>query len=238
MKRKKTAIMKKEGGRERSRDRRKIKMPEDGKMDQTKKVLCRVLMASLLVAAYFGKTCYIHRSYQEDIAKRVLRFHVLANSDSEEDQALKLKVRDAVGSYMAPKMKEASDVEDCERIVKENMQKITEAAEEVIREEGYDYTVTAQLGDAKFPVKTYGAYTFPAGTYEALNLVIGAGEGHNWWCVMYPNMCFSGGEYEIVGREAKEALEQALTPEEYASLMENKNYEVSFKYLTFLNKDR
>lgn len=238
MKRKKTAIMKKEGGRERSRDRRKIKMPEDGKMDQTKKVLCRVLMASLLVAAYFGKTCYIHRSYQEDIAKRVLRFHVLANSDSEEDQALKLKVRDAVGSYMAPKMKEASDVEDCERIVEENMQKITAAAEEVIREEGYDYTVTAQLGDAKFPVKTYGAYTFPAGTYEALNLVIGAGEGHNWWCVMYPNMCFSGEEYEVVDREAKEALQQALTPEEYASLMENKNYEVSFKYLTFLNKDR
>ena len=238
MKRKKTAIMKKEGGRERSRDRRKIKMPEDGKMDQTKKVLCRVLMASLLVAAYFGKTCYIHRSYQEDIAKRVLRFHVLANSDSEEDQALKLKVRDAVGSYMAPKMKEASDVEDCERIVEENMQKITAAAEEVIREEGYDYTVTAQLGDAKFPVKTYGAYTFPAGTYEALNLVIGAGEGHNWWCVMYPNMSFYGEEYEVVDREAKEALEQALTPEEYASLMENKNYEVSFKYLTFLNKDR
>ena len=230
--------MKKEGGRERSRDRRKIKMPEDGKMDQTKKVLCRVLMASLLVAAYFGKTCYIHRSYQEDIAKRVLRFHVLANSDSEEDQALKLKVRDAVGSYMAPKMKEASDVEDCERIVEENMQKITAAAEEVIREEGYDYTVTAQLGDAKFPVKTYGAYTFPAGTYEALNLVIGAGEGHNWWYVMYPNMYFSGEEYEVVDREAKEALEQALTPEEYASLMENKNYEVSFKYLTFLNKDR
>ena len=193
--------MKKEGGRERSRDRRKIKMPEDGKMDQTKKVLCRVLMASLLVAAYFGKNCYIHRSYQEDIAKRVLRFHVLANSDSEEDQALKLKVRDAVGSYMAPKMKEASDVEDCERIVEENMQKITAAAEEVIREEGYDYTVTAQLGDVKFPVKTYGAYTFPAGTYEALNLVIGAGEGHNWWCVAYPPMCIDAaveGEAAVV----------------------------------------
>ena len=171
---------------------------------------------------------------QKSIAGKILRFHVLANSDSEEDQALKLKVRDAVGSYMAPKMKEASDVEDCERIVEENMQKITAAAEEVIREEGYDYTVTAQLGDAKFPVKTYGAYTFPAGTYEALNLVIGAGEGHNWWCVMYPNMCFSGEEYEVVDREAKEALEQALTPEEYASLMENKNYEVSFKYLTCL----
>lgn len=227
--------MKKEGGRERSRDRRKIKMPEDGKMDQTKKVLCRVLMASLLVAAYFGKTCYIHRSYQEDIAKRVLRFHVLANSDSEEDQALKLKVRDAVGSYMAPKMKEASDVEDCERIVEENMQKITAAAEEVIREEGYDYTVTAQLGDAKFPVKTYGAYTFPAGTYEALNLVIGAGEGHNWWCVMYPNMCFSGSVYEVVEEDAKESLEEVLSPEEYKEVLSSGNYKVQFKYLSFLN---
>ena len=227
--------MKKEGGRERSRDRRKIKMPEDGKMDQTKKVLCRVLMASLLVAAYFGKNCYIHRSYQEDIAKRVLRFHVLANSDSEEDQALKLKVRDAVGSYMAPKMKEASDVEDCERIVEENMQKITAAAEEVIREEGYDYTVTAQLGDAKFPVKTYGAYTFPAGTYEALNLVIGAGEGHNWWCVMYPNMCFSGSVYEVVEEDAKESLEEVLSPEEYKEVLSSGNYKVQFKYLSFLN---
>ena len=228
--------MKKEGGRERSRDRRKIKMPEDGKMDQTKKVLCRVLMASLLVAAYFGKTCYIHRSYQEDIAKRVLRFHVLANSDSEEDQALKLKVRDAVGSYMAPKMKEASDVEDCERIVEENMQKITAAAEEVIREEGYDYTVTAQLGDAKFPVKTYGAYTFPAGTYEALNLVIGAGEGHNWWCVLYPGLCFLNTTNAVVPEEGKQKLKSVLTEEEYEQITSTTEFHIRWKLLPSLNK--
>ena len=201
-------------------------------MDQTKKVLCRVLMASLLVAAYFGKTCYIHRSYQEDIAKRVLRFHVLANSDSEEDQALKLKVRDAVGSYMAPKMKEASDVEDCERIVKENMQKITEAAEEVIREEGYDYTVTAQLGDAKFPVKTYGAYTFPAGTYEALNLVIGAGEGHNWWCVAFPSLCLSATSEEFASRAAGAGFPDSLT----GALDGEEKYEMRFFLLDALGE--
>lgn len=203
-----------------------------------RKALFYALAGSLFFACYLGKVSYVHRSYQEDIARRVLRFHVLANSDSAEDQALKLKVRDAVGSYMAPKMKEASDVADCEQIVKENMKGITATAKEVILAEGYDYTVTASLGNTEFPVKTYGDYTFPAGTYEALNLVIGAGNGHNWWCVMYPNMCFSSGEYEVIGQNAKEALEQALTPEEYASLMENKNYEVSFKYLTFLNKDR
>lgn len=201
-----------------------------------KKILLYALGVALFAVAYLGKTCYVHRVYQEDIAKRVLRFHVLANSDSTEDQALKLKVRDAVGSYMAPKMKEASGVADCERMVEEYMPQIIATAEDVIREEGDAYTVTAHLGDADFPVKTYGDYTFPAGTYEALNLVIGEGKGHNWWCVMYPNMCFSGGTYEVIGEDAKEALEQALTPEEYASLMENKNYEVSFRYLTFLNQ--
>ena len=184
-----------------------------------------IIMIAVLLAGLIG-ICILAEYGSEQYADNVLRLHVIANSNTSEDQALKLKVRDAVGSYMAPKMKEASDVEDCERIVEENMQKITAAAEEVIREEGYDYTVTAQLGDAKFPVKSYGAYTFPAGTYEALNLVIGAGEGHNWWCVMYPNMCFSGEEYEVVDREAKEALEQALTKEEYYSLIEKNNYEV------------
>lgn len=200
-----------------------------------KKILFYAIAVLLLWGSYLGKTCYVHRIYQKDIALKVLRFHVLANSDSDSDQTLKLKVRDAVGSYMSPKMKEAKDVADCEEIVRECMPEIVATAEETIRQEGYDYPVTASLGDAEFPVKTYGCYTFPGGTYEALNLVIGEGKGHNWWCVMYPNMCFAKDTYEVVDEEAKESLQQALTPEEYASLMENKNYEVSCKYLTFFN---
>ena len=235
MKRKKTAIMKKEGGRERSRDRRKIKMPEDGKMDQTKKVLCRVLMASLLVAAYFGKTCYIHRSYQEDIAKRVLRFHVLANSDSQADQALKCAVRDRVGTMMAEKLQNADSLEESTDVVTENLQEIETCAANVIRENGYDYPVHAALETCAFPEKSYGDYTFPSGTYEALRVVIGSGEGHNWWCVMYPNLCFANSMYEVDAFSG-EKLREVLEPEEYAAVLESGNYKVRFKMLGFLNR--
>ena len=89
----------------------------------------------------------------------------------------------------------------------------------------------ASLTVTDFPEKTYGDYTFPAGKYEALEVVIGDGGGHNWWCVMYPNLCFFNSVYEVVDDEAKASLQRALTPEEYKSLMENKNYEVKFALL-------
>ncbi|MCF2641590.1 stage II sporulation protein R [Roseburia hominis] len=204
-------------------------------MHTYKKILSYLGFGVLMIGGYILKDYYTHRLYQEDIATKVLRFHVVANSDGREDQLLKLKVRDAVGSYMAPKMKEACDRKHCEKIVTESIPDIIDTAEEVIRTEGYDYSVTAKLEQTDFPVKTYGSYTFPEGEYEALNVVIGEGEGHNWWCVMYPNMCFSGSVYEVVDDEAKESLERVLTPEEYESLMEDKNYEVRFKYLSFLD---
>lgn len=204
-------------------------------MHTYKKILSYLGFGVLMIGGYILKNYHTHRLYQEDIATKVLRFHVVANSDGREDQLLKLKVRDAVGSYMAPKMKEACDRKACEKIVTESIPDIIDTAEEVIRTEGYDYSVTAKLEQTDFPVKTYGSYTFPKGEYEALNVVIGEGEGHNWWCVMYPNMCFSGSVYEVVDENAKECLERALTQEEYESLMEDKNYEVRFKYLSFLN---
>ena len=200
-----------------------------------KKILEYVGIGIFMILGYMGKDYYIHKEYQEDIATRVLRFHVVANSDSKADQSLKLKVRDAIGTYMAPRVKEADSMAECEKIVEASIPDILQTAENVIKKEGYEYSVTASLGQADFPVKTYGAYTFPEGEYEALNVVIGEGDGHNWWCVMYPNMCFSGSAYEIVDEEAKESLERALTPEEYESLMEDKNYEIRFKYLSFLN---
>ena len=201
-----------------------------------KKIISYILFGIFILGGYAGKSYYIHRLYQEDIATKVLRFHVLANSDSDADQSLKLKVRDAIGSYMAPKVKDATSVEECEEIVRAAIPEIVDTAEAVIEKEGYDYSVTASLGKVDFPVKTYGAYTFPKGAYEALNVTIGEGKGHNWWCVMYPNMCFSGSAYEIVDEEAEESLKRALTPEEYESLMEEKNYEIRFRYLSFLNQ--
>ncbi len=192
-----------------------------------------LLLLALLMA---GMSQYIERrENQKEIAEKILRFHVRANSDDSADQDLKLQVRDAVGTLMSSKLKNVSDISECREIVDRNLGEIVETATEVIEEGGYDYPVEAYVAQVDFPDKTYGEYTFPAGTYEALELVIGAGAGHNWWCVMYPNMCFAGSGYEVVEKDAKDSLEHTLTQEEYESLMENKNYTVKCRYLKFLN---
>ena len=149
-------------------------------------------VGSLMCAALGCGILYTRQArLQQAISDKVLRFHVLANSDSEADQNLKLAVRDAVGSYMQEKLADVENLEECELVVRQSLGEIEEAAAETIAENGYDYDVTAELEHTSFPVKNYGSYTFPAGDYEALRIVIGEGNGHNWWCVMYPNMCFS-----------------------------------------------
>lgn len=190
----------------------------------------------LLMTAAVSVTAVRQYLLQQGIAEKILRFHVRANSDSKEDQELKLKVRDAVGALLGEELAQAEDLEESMRIVEAHQDDIIHTARSVMEQEGYDYSVEAYISQVDFPVKTYGSYTFPAGTYEALEVVIGAGAGHNWWCVMYPNMCFADSVYEVVDEDSKEALEGTLTQEEYESLMEKKNYEISWKWLDFLER--
>ena len=152
-----------------------------------------------------------------------------------EDQNLKLAVRDAVGSRMAELLSDVPDREVCEQVVEAHLPEITETARAVVREAGYEYEVHAAIEETDFPSKTYGKFTFPAGKYEALRVVIGEGEGHNWWCVMYPNMCFEGSMYEVVDESAGEELKKVLSKEEYRAVLEEGNYEVRCRYLTFLD---
>ncbi len=173
---------------------------------------------------------------QQEIAGKILRFHVRANSNSRADQALKLKVRDAVGAVMQQDLEGVEDRTQCEKIVREQMPRIIRTAEQVIAQEGYTYPVTAQIGTAAFPRKTYGNYTFPAGEYQALHIVIGSGKGRNWWCVMYPNLCFHGAVYEVQDEEAERNLKQVLSEEEYDAVLKSGKYKIRFKYLDFLNK--
>ncbi|MFP3153861.1 stage II sporulation protein R [Lachnospiraceae bacterium ZAX-1] len=197
-----------------------------------KKVLLAMLIAMVATRSY----CHIKEELiTTSIASKIMRFHVLANSDSKEDQQLKLKVRDAIGTYMQTELAGTKDPEECRRIVEKNIGDIVVKAQETIKTQGYAYPVSASFAEVDFPDKTYGNYTFKAGEYEALQVVIGDGKGQNWWCVMYPNLCFFNSTYEVVEEEAKKNLEQLLTAEEYASIMENKEYEVRFKWLSFLN---
>lgn len=193
-----------------------------------------LLGTAVVLAGVLGIWCGKKEKLQQGIAEKVLRFHVLANSDTPEDQSLKLKVRDAVGEKMSVFLEGMDSREACEAVVLTRLDEIEETAEQVIHEAGYDYEVTAMLAEVDFPVKTYGNYTFPAGNYEALEVVIGEGRGQNWWCVMYPNMCFSGSVYEVVDARSDEELREVLTTEEYEKVFSEGNYEVRLKCFDFL----
>ena len=171
---------------------------------------------------------------QKGIAEKIIRFHVIANSDTKADQNLKLAVRDAVGIKMSGLLKDAADRSRSEAVIRKNMEDMKQTAEKVIEERGYDYDVDICLTDTDFPVKTYGAYTFPAGNYEALEIVIGAGKGHNWWCVMYPNMCFSDTMYEVIDEDARSSLKRVLSEDEYQQVLASGDYQVKFKSFEIL----
>lgn len=172
---------------------------------------------------------------QQQIAGKILRFHVRANSNSRADQELKLKVRDAVGAYMQEELAGIEDLGQCSEAVQSRLAQIVHMAEQVIAEEGYTYPVTARVGNEEFPQKTYGEYTFPPGEYKSLSIVIGSGKGQNWWCVMYPNMCFHDAVYEVVDEKAKQSLQKVLSEDEYDAVLKSGRYKVRFKYLSFLN---
>lgn len=193
-------------------------------------------MTVVTAVLFLGGIKIRQQSLQQGIAEKILRFHVLAASDTKEDQNLKLKVRDAVGIYMEENLKGALDKSESEAIVRTHLGEIEAVAEQTIKEAGYDYPVTASLAYVEFPEKTYGAYVFPSGTYEALEVVIGEGKGHNWWCVMYPNLCFSGSVYEVVDEEAEERLREVLSTEEYEAVFSSGNVKVEWKSLAFFKE--
>ena len=157
---------------------------------------------------------------QQEIAKEIIRFHVLANSDSEEDQALKMKVKEEVLKLLKEELDGISDLDGTKKAIQNHLEDIKNTAENVIRTEGYDYPVTVKLEPHEFPVKTYGDCTFPAGTYEALRVCIGKAEGQNWWCVVFPNLCFADTIHAVVPEIENNELKNFMTEEEYDCLFE------------------
>ena len=126
----------------------------------------------------------------DDIQDKLIRFHVIANSDTDEDQNLKLKVRDKVVEALSEKLSNVNSLEEAENVLKENIDYVNEIAKEVIEENNYTYEVNTMLSYENFPDKVYGDCVFPQGNYEAFRVIIGEGKGQNWWCVMFPSLCF------------------------------------------------
>ena len=165
-----------------------------------------------------------------NIADSVFRLHVIANSDSKEDQELKLKVRDELLSYMNIISKDSTNKQEAMQIANEHKEEFIQIAEKVIKENGYNYTVNVQVGKADFPTKHYGDITLPAGTYDALKVQIGEAKGQNWWCVMFPPLCFVDVSTGIVPDNSKQELKQSLDNEEYDLISKTDNNEISFKF--------
>ena len=182
---------------------------------------------------------------QESISNKIIRFHVIANSDTDSDQALKLKVRYAVLNYLSPKLKSSKDINESKTILKDNDNQVLKIAEQIIKENGYSYKVISDLSRENFPIKSYGPITLPQGNYQAYRIVIGSGKGHNWWCVMFPPLCFvdiTKGQVAI--NKTQGEMKKVLTKDEY-NLVDNtrlpteetqNKYIIKFKVVEWFRK--
>lgn len=190
-------------------------------------VLLSVLISVVLVMAIvLIKEINKINACTYDYRENLIRFHVIANSDSEKDQALKLKVRDAVIDYLKPKLENSMSIEESERIIKGEYDNLEKISKNIISDNGYNYNVEVGLQYSNFPAKQYSSVVLPSGKYKALKVVIGEGKGKNWWCVMFPPLCFVDEESGVIDEKTDKKLQEVLTPEEYDLIMAKNKTEV------------
>ncbi|WP_160678342.1 stage II sporulation protein R [Clostridium sp. C8-1-8] len=173
-----------------------------------------------------------------DIKDKLIRFHVIANSDDKKDQELKLKVRDEILNYISPKLKDSKSIDESRKILKENDEKIKQIAAKVIKDNGYSYSVSSTLDHENFPVKTYGNITLPQGNYEAYRVIIGEGKGQNWWCVMFPPLCFIDiTKGQVSYNQTEKQMKRVLTDKEYEEVNNQKSKDKDKVIFTFKVKE-
>ncbi len=189
------------------------------------------LILTFLLILYTG-ICAISyaQTTSSDIAESVFRLHVIANSNSDEDQNLKYKVRDSLLKYMNNLCDNCSSKEEAIEIVTKHQEEFKNIALQTIHNEGYSYNVNIEIGNFEFPTKNYGDISLPAGFYDALKVEIGEAKGRNWWCVMFPSLCFVDISSGIVPEESKEELKNNLSHEEYSLISNDSNYGIKFKF--------
>lgn len=187
-------------------------------------------LAALLLAA--GTLCLFTALQQEQaaLAEKLVRLHVVANSDSQADQTLKLQVRDAVLAVTEPLVEEAADPKTA---LAAHLPEIQRAAEDCLRAQGAEDAVQVTLRHEMFPTRVYDSFSLPAGVYTALRVTIGAGEGHNWWCVVFPSICFRATAQDLESA----AVSAGFTDQEVKLITEaNEGYVLKFKALELLQR--
>ena len=196
-----------------------------------KQAISTCIILLILLAAFIIVSAYSYVSaVSYDIADSVFRLHVIANSGSAEDQALKYKVRDSLLNYMNSLVTSTTSKDEAMEIVTNNIDNFKNIAEATIKENGYNYSVNITVGKHSFPTKYYGDVSLPAGIYDALRVEIGSASGQNWWCVMFPPLCFVDISSGIVPEESKESLKNNLNDEEYDLITVDDSSSMNFKF--------
>ena len=200
----------------------------------------KVLFILVVLLFAYTATCAISyaQTVSTDIANSVFRLHVIANSDSKQDQDLKYKVRDNLLSYMNNICEDCTTKQEAINIAKNHQNDFKKIALDIIRENGYSYNVNVKIGNFEFPTKYYGDISLPSGYYDALRVEIGEAKGQNWWCVMFPPLCFVDISSGIVPEESKKQLENSLSEEEFALVSDKEISTIQFKFklLELFNK--
>lgn len=197
-------------------------------------IIQTALLIGIVVSVFCEGICAFAES-RRGITEDVFRLHVIANSDSDEDQALKLRVRNAVLEASADIFGEAVSAADAKRLSEENLSLFEAAAAAEIAASGYDYPVRCEVGTAHFDKRIYGSAELPEGDYSALRVIIGEGEGKNWWCVMFPALCLPAvtNTDEVLALAEKNG---AITSEELELMHAPENYEVKFYFAEVVKK--
>lgn len=194
--------------------------------------ICFVLM--FIVNSFCG--CTTSKSSKEynydDVKNTLIRFHVIANSDSNEDQSLKLDIKNKVIEYLYPLLSDSKSIDESRDILINNEDKVKEIAYEVINNEGFNYPVDVELSRENFPQKEYGSIVLPQGEYEAYRIIVGEGKGHNWWCVMFPPLCF----IDVTKGQVEDEKSKNELDEEIEKSKNEKDIEYSFKSIELLKR--
>lgn len=187
------------------------------------------LIFLLIIYIFICAMSYVN-AVSTNIEDSVFRLHVIANSDSQEDQNLKYLVRDDLIKYMNTLVSSDNSKEEVISIANANKDNFYSIAKQTIINNGYDYDVSIEIGNFSFPTKDYGDISFPSGYYDALRVKIGKAQGQNWWCVMFPPLCFVNISTGIVPEDSKNQLKDQLSDEEYSIISDKNSSDVSFKF--------
>ncbi len=189
-----------------------------------------ILLSTLLCLYIFINAYFYVSTISSDLSSNVFRLHIIANSDSEEDQNLKYIIRDELIDYMNSLCGNSSSKEETVDIVSNHINDFTQIANNIIQENGFSYFASVEIGNFEFPTKTYADISFPSGYYDALKVKLGDSKGQNWWCVLYPSLCFIDTTSGIVPDNSKEDLQNNLTSEEYQLISDKSSTEINLKF--------